>query len=166
MSKKRRSAAELAAEGLCISCGRRPPEDGRRQCTQCIEYLRNYRNNVSEDTRQSTVLYLETGEAIDVSEISEMEARLDKDVPEGVWTLSRSIRAHMIWIGRNVNGLMAVEDKREPGRYLLLMNQTYLTPVWGEDGIIACEWRNRSDDSLLGYRDLKAGMMTYHPMAT
>jgi hypothetical protein len=28
---------KLEAAGLCINCGKRPPEEGKKQCTNCLE---------------------------------------------------------------------------------------------------------------------------------
>ena len=38
--RARRRAGERAAAGLCVSCGRRPPEAGRTACAECAERKR------------------------------------------------------------------------------------------------------------------------------
>ena len=39
-ARSRRRAAERAAAGLCVRCGRRPPEAGRAACAECTERKR------------------------------------------------------------------------------------------------------------------------------
>ena len=42
VEKKRQLRAERKANGICTNCGRRPAEEGKTRCTECLLRLRKY----------------------------------------------------------------------------------------------------------------------------